>query len=111
LKVNSSQKVANLNSDKVDGQDAPMWAVVNANGSIPNSSDPAILSFQQALVGTYEIKFPKDISQCAYTATLSAGSFGEVNVFDSQPQRVLVTIVNSAGTDGIAHAFYLVVNC
>jgi hypothetical protein len=111
LKVNSSQKVANLNADKVDGHDAPMWAVVNANGSIPNSSDPGILSFQQTLVGTYEIQFPKDISQCAYSATLSSGGFDIVNVFNDAPQKVLVTIVKPGSEDGTAHGFYLVVNC
>ena len=33
LKVNSSSKVANLNADRVDGRDAPLWAVVAADGT------------------------------------------------------------------------------
>src|SRR5215218_7417443 len=30
MKVNRTTKVTNLNADKVDGKDAPLWAVINA---------------------------------------------------------------------------------
>jgi hypothetical protein len=33
MKVNRTAKVTNLNADKVDGRDAPLWAVIRLEGS------------------------------------------------------------------------------
>jgi hypothetical protein len=114
MRVNSPTKVANLNSDKVDGHDAPMWAVVNADGSIAHSTDPSILSFQTSFTGDYDIRFNRDVSTCAYQATLSdanlAGTGGQINAFRGSPSTdVDVSIYDdNIGANG---NFHLVVNC
>jgi hypothetical protein len=114
MRVNSPTKVANLNADKVDGRDAPMWAVVNADGSIPRSSDAAITSFQTGNFGHYNIQFPRDVSACAYQATLSEISFdtaGEIAVFRSN-LSTNIEVATYTGDGVRANArFHLTVNC
>jgi hypothetical protein len=115
MTVNSSKKVANLNADKLDGHEAPMWAVVNANGSIPSSSDPAILSFQTGDTGVYRISFPRDVSGCAATATIHDINTGEIST--SRPSThldsigVLTQDTGGPGGSGVNRPFELVVNC
>jgi hypothetical protein len=110
LAVNSTTKVANLNADKVDGHDAPLWAEIQANGVATNSY--GVTGTQKSPgAGGYQIDFKKDIGKCAYTATLAQASFGEIHVFNSGTQSVGVTTVNSTATDLVDRPFYLVVNC
>ena len=110
LAVNSSSKVANLNVDKVDGHDAPLWAEIQANGVATNSYGVTGTQKRPG-TGSYQIDFKKDISKCAYTATLAGNFFGEILVFNSGAQSVDVTTVNSTATDSVDRPFYLVVNC
>ena len=74
LKVNSSSKVANLNADRVDGRDAPLWAVVAADGTgIRGAGFILESSFRpnpQNAPGEYIVGFDRDISNCSYTATI-----------------------------------------
>ncbi len=113
LTVNSTAgKATNLNADKVDGHDAPMWAVVNADGSIPLSSDAAITSFQTGLPGVKEIEFPRDVSKCAATATINKGFTGFISTNRvADPKRVRVHIGDDATSDFQDLPFELVVNC
>jgi hypothetical protein len=112
MKVNSGTKVTNLNADKVDGRDAPMWAFVKADGSIPRSSDPAITSFQTSEVGHYDIEFPRNVSQCGYQATIGGGYVGLTNAGLNviQPKRVIVHTLNQSG-EPVDKDFYLLVTC
>jgi len=110
LAVNSSSKVNNLNADKVDGHDAPLWAEIQANGVATNSS--GVTGTQKNPGGgSYQIDFNKDISKCAYTATPTGDSFGEILVFNNGAQSVGVTTANSTATNLVDRPFYLVVNC
>src|SRR5215207_926523 len=60
MAVNSSTKVANLNADKVDGRDAPLWAVINTNGTTARgfgvTSSEAVTGF----AGSYIITFNRN---------------------------------------------------
>lgn len=115
LTVNAKAgKATNLNSDKVDGHDAPMWALVKADGSIPSSSDPAILSWQTGDTGVYRISFPRDVSGCAATATIHDINTGEISTSRPPTHLDSITVLteNTGGAAGsVNRRFDLVVNC
>jgi hypothetical protein len=114
LTVNATAgKATNLNADKVDGHDAPMWAVVNADGSIPHSSDASILSFQTGNTGEYTIQFNRDVSACAYQATLSEASLsaGEIAAFTGNPSTDVDVYTYTSASAHANGRFHLTVNC
>src|SRR5215216_7558865 len=70
MKVNRTTKVTNLNADKVDGKDAPLWAVINANGTIARSFGVTSIQKVAGFAGTYVVTFNRNVSNCAYIASL-----------------------------------------
>lgn len=110
LRTNSRYKVVNLNADKLDGSDAPLWAAVNTNGTLSRSK--GVDGSVKGPTGIYNISFNRDVSQCVYTATLTDFVTGEVSVTQDavKPDEVDVTAWTSAGT-AADKPFYLVVLC
>jgi len=114
--VNSATKVPNLNADKVDGKDAPLWAVVRDDGSLDRSNGAT--SSRLEGVGIYTVSFNKPVQNCAYTATIGGDynsatvpSDGIVKVMNSSNVNdVTVRVVNLGGFD-TERGFHLVVNC
>jgi hypothetical protein len=114
--VNSSAKVTNLNADKVDGHDAPLWAIINADGT--TARDFGVTSSEDLGVGApgaYRVFFNRSVSNCAYIASLGDGAGntfqGEVSASRAvESNGVFVQTANSSG--GAAdRAFNLAVFC
>jgi hypothetical protein len=57
LAVNSSSRVANLNADKVDGKDAPLWAVINPDGTTARSFGVTSSQKVSGAAGNYVVTF------------------------------------------------------
>src|SRR5260370_29877916 len=64
--------VTALQTAVTDLQGQNNWAVVNSDGTIARASSVAVTvsDAHVALSGVYEIDFGKDVSKCAYQATL-----------------------------------------
>ena len=113
MTVNSDSKVANLNADKVDGKDAPVWAVIAADGHAISSygmTGSTLLPLQE---GVYELSFNRDISMCAITATSDGGDNGDgLSIWRgfSDPNSVRVVTWDRSWAYENAR-FDLVVNC
>jgi hypothetical protein len=116
MKVNRTTKVTNLNADKVDGKDAPLWAVINANGTIARSFGVTSIQKVGGFPGTYVVTFNRNVSNCAYIASLGDGAGntfqGEVSATNnvSDANAVSVSTDNSSGV-GTDRAFHLAVFC
>ena len=116
MAVNSDTRVRNLNADKLDGHEAPMWAVVDFQGNLRRTS--GALSSAKSGTGFYQVDFVRDVRNCAYTATIGShlgGSFepdgkAQVTHYEFATNRVLVDTENLSGTDTDL-GFHLVVNC
>ncbi|HEV2741845.1 MAG TPA: hypothetical protein VGV91_01680 [Rubrobacter sp.] len=115
MKVDSQAKVANLNADTVDGQDAPLWAVINAAGLAENWH--GMTGNRRVNEGRYQIFFNRDVSRCAYSATPWAQA-SDVYVQGSATSTVPITsnsvIVQVYTMDGslqVNRGFSLVVHC
>lgn len=111
-----------VNADKLDSLDSsafarPLFAVVNANGTLARGSG-ATSSSQPEGTGTYEVIFNRNVSQCAFNATIGlAGTTGSsdpgfVNVVGrfTTPNGVFVTTDDTAGT-ATNLGFHLSVTC
>jgi hypothetical protein len=113
LKTNSRYKVANLNADKVDGQEGPMWAVGNADGTLANSSSGVTGSSKRSpgFIGEYKDTFNDEVTNCAYSATLRdrslpateiaifrEGEPGPGGVLPAPPNEVYVNTRAASGT-------------
>ena len=69
LTVNAAAgKATNLNADKVDGSDAPMWAAMEGNG-IPDYWK-GLTKTAHPIRGFYELTFNRDVAECTSSATL-----------------------------------------
>jgi hypothetical protein len=79
LAVNSANREAKLNADKVDGHDAPLWAVVNSNGTLVRGV--SVTQTSRIDTGDYRVTFNRDVSGCAYAATLAGALEGEISTF------------------------------
>lgn len=94
-----------------------LFAQVNANGTIANSSGGVTgLKLGAAGTGNYEIDFGLDISGCAFTATVGPATFGsatgEVNVADRAANAEAVFVdTNESGGAAADLPFQLVVVC
>ena len=110
-----------LQTAVTDLQGQNNWAVVNSDGTINRASSVAVTvtDAHVALSGVYEIDFGKDVSKCAYQATLggtgtAAVPAGQITVTGDtdadSPNDVTVSTFNAAGvaTDG---SFHLLVTC
>jgi hypothetical protein len=113
--------VSTLQTEVADLLGQNNWAVVNADGTIARASSAAVVvgDTHVAASGVYEVNFGKDVSKCAYEATLGgtgtlAVPAGEVTVTGDtdadSPNDVTVSTFNSAGaaTDS---SFHLTVTC
>lgn len=100
-----------------------LWAVVGSSGSLARGS--GTVESKELTTGEYEVVFNRDVSQCAYEATLgdiSDGSApaGEVGVatrdegifpfFKIKPTAIYIQTYNSSGTT-TAEPFHLAVFC
>jgi hypothetical protein len=96
------------------------FAVVASDGTLVRSSTGVAIDTHTASSGAYELTFSKDVSGCAYVATLGdtasgAPVAGEVSVSgdhdaDSNPNDVFVQTSDSTGAAADA-SFHLYVNC
>lgn len=79
-------KIANgaVTSTKIANGVVPtvMWAVINGNGTVARST-PGVTS-SEGDTGEYNVVFPRDVTQCVYTATIGqpgdGASQGEIDV-------------------------------
>ncbi len=109
MTVNSQVKVRHLNADKVDGRDAPIWAVVSSLGGLDRSHGAT--SSRKISSGQYEVVFERSVSGCAHSATIGPPS-GQVSVSQDSAEASKVTVftTNSAGTLS-DRSFHLVAVC
>jgi hypothetical protein len=123
FRTNASAKVANLNADKVDdlsseqivAQARPLWAVVTGAGAVARTYGATGATRLDA--GDYQVAFNRDVTNCAYTATLGSSDTaipdaGEVGVAQraGNAQAVRVVTRDSSGT-GADRAFHVTVSC
>ena len=90
-----------------------LWAVVRSNGVLARASHPA--STSRELAGLYRVDFGRDVSSCAYTASLGAPEFftpvGQISATrHSDPNSVRVETSSSTGAPADI-AFHLAVHC
>ncbi|MGH2969485.1 MAG: hypothetical protein ACRDK0_10540, partial [Solirubrobacteraceae bacterium] len=79
--TNATGKVANLDSDKLDGKDATefaeasglLFAAVNADGTLA-AGKGATAAAKSAAGNTYTVTFSRDVSKCSFTASVTGGS-------------------------------------
>ncbi len=106
-------------SDRTSGPEAKpkahRYAVVESDGTLARGKNA--WSAAQVAGGTYEVFFDRDVTGCAYQATIGTTSIGTapaglITVASrvSQPTGVWVDTSNLDGTDG-ERAFHLVVSC
>ncbi len=88
-----------VNADRVDGLDSaafarPMYATVNADGSLARGA-AVVSSSNIGTAGSYQVVFNRNITSCAYTATL--GNPGSGN-----PARgFIVTALRATTTNAV----------
>jgi hypothetical protein len=92
-----------------------LWAVVDSNGALARSFHAT--SANKVNTGTYDVIFDRDISTCAYIATVGDPGFsnfnGEISVarLFGNPNGVHVLVANSAGSSTVDRPFHLAVHC
>ena len=100
------------------------WAVVSAAGTIARSSgtvaNPVTVAEHTIGSGVYEINFGKDVSGCAYTATIgdtanAVPAQGQISVSGDvdadSPDDVYVQTFDKTGTTPTDSPFHLYVSC
>jgi hypothetical protein len=115
-------KVPKANADRLDGASAeafarPLFAVVNEDGSLARGNG-AVSSSQTAPPGDYLVTFNRDITSCAYIATIgltgSSGTAtpGQIDVVRSSASAATVWVATSDGAGAESNRpFHLVVMC
>jgi len=89
----------------------PMWAKVNADGSLPLARHSRTTGSQLRAIGEYQVDFDRDVSGCAYNVTSNSDGFSyRVGPLPAVAHSVFVGIVNTAGTP-VNASFYLTVTC
>ena len=106
FQTNAAGRVANLNADKVDGIEADqlraVWAVVASGATLGRNNGATGVTGDGN--GEYQVTFAKDVSQCAYQATIghddaSDPPAGEIGVAQgSTVNNVKVVTRDSDGT-------------
>lgn len=101
------------------GQDN--WAVVAANGTVVRSSSSAgTVTAEHVGTGVYEVTFNKDVSGCAYNATIgdtaaSVPAQGQISVSGDtdtdSPNDVYVQTFDPTGVIATDSPFHLLVSC
>jgi hypothetical protein len=116
MTVNASAgKATNLNADKVDGSDGQLWAQINADGTTDNWK--GMTGNIAVGVGRYNISFDRDITECAYSATIAdngpltpvPGFIVALPAVDNN-KMLIVRTWNAVGEDA-NRPFHLVVFC
>jgi hypothetical protein len=92
----------------------PMFAVVAANGTLTTGS--RVVSVTKPGIGTYSVKFDRNVVGCAYTATIGDANGQAAGVIDSIRPAVDTVLVITQANDGSPplpedRAFHLVVTC
>jgi hypothetical protein len=116
--ANGAPGVNGAKGDKGDAG-APatrLWAVINANGTVARGSGIGTGTFRED-TGIYDVFFNRDVSGCAYVASLGgaaagippAGTVATTNLFDS-PTGLFIITRNPAGTNANL-PFHLAVFC
>jgi hypothetical protein len=114
MKVNSATRVARLNADRLDGQDAPLLVRVARGGTL--SSNNTIANITHPSAGVYEIEFHnRAVSGCVFQATLVGNGVegGEISV-DPGGLNQLTVFTTRNGLDYYKRydmAFHLVIYC
>jgi hypothetical protein len=112
--------------DRVDADEAAIaalqgqnnWAVVDgATGALARFS-PSVTGATHTGTGAYEVDFNKDVSGCAYVATLgdtgtTPPASGEINVAGATitPNGVIVQTFDKTGLTLTDASFHLLVSC
>ena len=120
--TNATGKVANLDSDKLDGKDSAefanagdlAFAAVAVDGALASGRGATASALSNAGTNTYTVTFAKDVSKCSFTANAVGGSsnvggFG-VSAVTGQPTQVAVDEPDDAG-GGEGRPFHLQVIC
>jgi hypothetical protein len=117
LDSNATGKVEFLNADQLDGLDSSafrLWAVVDDDGTLARKS--AATDVDRTGEGRYEVTFDRDVSDCAYLATIGepttgTPSAGEIGT--SQSNDVNAVLVRTRDSDGTFtdRSFHLAVHC
>jgi hypothetical protein len=102
---------------KAEADAKDLWAVVNADGTLARGSTNAVSS-GTTVGGGYEVIFNRDVTGCAYTATVgnAAGGiplarFAGVASRDGNPNGVHVRMWDQAGALKADSAFHVIVDC
>jgi hypothetical protein len=82
-----------------------LWAVINQDGTVARQHGGAAGTFRED-IGTYDVFFNRDVSNCAYVASLGGadagtppdGSVGVTNVVDLN-NALYIKVRNSAGNN------------
>ena len=108
-----------VKSGKLETTLEPRWAVVNADGTLARGRN-VVSSTQVAGAGIYDVTFDRDVSDCAYVATVgraddtvSGAGFPIVNRQPNNPKGVRVFIADKVGLGAsfIKLGFHLQVEC
>ncbi len=111
--------VGNLQTSVTGLQGQNNWAVVNSSGTVVRHSGSSSVTATKLGTGVYEITFAKDVSACAYVATIGdvghvAPSPGQITVSGdvdgNNPNDVQVQTFDKTGTAADS-AFHLYVSC
>jgi hypothetical protein len=92
-----------------------MWAVVNPDGTIARKS-ASVIGISHTAVGAFRVQFNKDISQCAWLATVGSAttvtSFGFIEVELSANTKDTVHVETRDPSGAVANrGFHLAVFC
>ena len=121
--TNATGKVANRDSDKLDGKDSTefanagdlAFASVKADGTfVAGRGATASAKNTPATDNSYTVTFNKDVSKCSFTAG-AVGASSDVGGFGAtvgqQPTQVIVDEPNDAGPANAGRDFHLQVIC
>jgi hypothetical protein len=119
--TNATGVATGLNADQVDGKSASditsdavaaanQFAAVSSAGTLGNTRGATASTSDGT--GTYLVTFSTDISKCAYTATITGATPGEVTteLAPSSTTQVRVRTFDPAGA-AAARGFHLTVTC
>ncbi len=111
--------VATIQTAVADLRGQNNWAVVNSSGTVVRHSGSSAVSATKMGTGVYEVTFAKDVSGCAYVATIGdvghvAPSPGQITVSGDvdggNPNDVQVQTFDKTGTAADA-SFHVYVSC
>jgi hypothetical protein len=113
--------IAALQTQVADLRGQNNWAVVRADGTLVRSQSSAgNVSVEKVATGQYEITFAKDVSGCAYEATIgdtanAIPAQGQISVSgdtdSDNPGDVFVQTFEQNGTSPMDSPFHLDVSC